>query len=135
MRRILMIVVCCLTVSGLAVVAGASTTPTKAPTKSQSAKTTVHKVKQERLWGKVIAVNAKAMTITVHTKWKGDQTITLNSQTMLHEGKAKVKFDKVKIGDHVGVTYVMAGQSMVATAVHVRVERAKAPKAKAKSGK
>jgi len=105
--------------------------------KSQSAKPAVKKAKHERLWGKVTAIDTKAMTITIHNKKKGDHTVSLNSKTKLREGKTDIKLDKIKVGSHVGIFYELNGKSMVATSVHLHVKKAKTPKTKttAKSGR
>lgn len=137
MRRTLVTVVSCLAIAGLAGVAGASTTTSRTTVKSHAAKTAVHKAKHERFWGKVTAVDAKAMTITVHNGKKGDRTFTLSSKTRLREGSTDIKLDKIEVGSHVAIFYEMSGKSMVAISVHLHIKKSKAPmtKGKAKSGK
>lgn len=132
MRRTLVIFTCCIAVVGLGVVAGASTTAKKTPTKIQKPKTSMLRAHQPRLWGKVTAVNAKAMTITVHNWKNGNHTITLNSKTQLLEGGSHIKLDKITVGSIVLIDYKMQDKSMVAASVHLRRKAMMAPKAKSK---
>lgn len=129
MRRILVTVVCCLAVAGLAVVAGASTTPSKTHKKSHSAKTSTHQVNHGERWGQVKTVNAR--TITIHNRNKGDLTFALSSSTKFREGEQDIKPNKLAAGSEVLIYYHMDGKSMVATSVHLHLKKAMSAKKKA----
>ena len=75
--------------------------------------------KQPAIHGKVSAVDAAAMTVTVNTKKGGDQTYTVNSDTKIMKDGVAAKLADIAVGDVISGAYKEDGGKMIATKINV----------------
>ncbi len=94
-----------------------------APTKTEE-KTSPEKVMS--VTGNVVAVDAKAMTLTVKGK-KGDVALSTNDKTTVKMGKDKKTLADVKVGDKVKVKYTEVDGKNVAKSVIIKPAVTAAP--------
>ena len=71
------------------------------------------------IMGDVVAVDAKAMALTVKGK-KGDVALSTNDKTTVRMGKEKKTLADVKVGDKVKVKYTEVGGKNVAKSVAIK---------------
>jgi len=76
--------------------------------------------------GKVSAVDATAMTVTVSTKKGGDQTFTVTSDTKITKNDASVTFADITVGEVVSVASKKDGDKMTATKITIGKPKKKA---------
>ena len=69
--------------------------------------------------GKVSAVDATAMTLTVSTKKGGDQTYAVTSDTKIMKDKAPATFADITVGEFVFGTYKQDGTNMIASRITI----------------
>jgi len=92
------------------------------------------KAKKATVTGEVIAIDAKAGTLTVKSSKKGDIALTANDKTKIMAGKDKKTLADIKTGDKVAVKYTEADNKNTADAIDIKAAPAKkdAPKAEEK---
>lgn len=90
------------------------------------------KAKKATVTGEVIAIDAKANTLTVKGPKKGDVALTVNDKTKIMAGKDKKALADIKAGDKVAVEYTEADKN-TANKIDIKAAPAKkdAPKAAA----
>jgi hypothetical protein len=76
--------------------------------------------------GKVSAVDATAMTVTVSTKKGGDQTFTVNTDTKISKNDASATFADITVGEVVSVASKKDGEKMTATKITIGKPKKKA---------
>jgi len=79
--------------------------------------------------GDVVAVDAKAMTLTVKGK-KGDVALSTNDKTTVKMGKEKKALADVKVGDKVKVKYTEVDGKNIAKSVAIKPAVTAAPEEK-----
>lgn len=91
------------------------------------------KAKKATVTGEVIAIDAKANTLTVKGPKKGDVALTVNDKTKITAGKDKKTLADIKAGDKVAVEYTEADKN-TANKIDIKAASAKkdAPKAEEK---
>jgi ribosomal protein S1 len=92
------------------------------------------KAKKATVTGEVIAIDAKANTLTVKGPKKGDVALTANDKTKIMAGKDKKTLADIKAGDKVAVEYTEADNKNTANKIDIKAAPAKkeAPKAEEK---
>ncbi len=92
------------------------------------------KAKKATVTGEVIAIDAKANTLTVKGPKKGDVALTVNDKTKIMAGKDKKTLADIKAGDKVAVEYTEADNKNTANKIDIKDASAKkdAPKAEEK---
>jgi Cu/Ag efflux protein CusF len=92
------------------------------------------KAKKATVTGEVIALDAKANTLTVKGPKKGDVALTANDKTMITAGKDKKTLADIKTGEKVAVEYTETDGKNSATKIDIKAASAKkdAPKAEEK---
>jgi hypothetical protein len=93
-------------VVALALAAGATLAadPAKSPTEAK---------------GKLTAIDAKSMTLTVETQAGGTQTFKFDAKTQIMHGDKKMMPADLKAGNEIRLQYTMAGEQMVASRIEV----------------
>ncbi len=91
------------------------------------------KAKKATVTGEVIAIDAKANTLTVKGPKKGDVALIVNDKTKIMAGKDKKALADIKAGDKVAVEYSEADKN-TATKIDIKTTPSKkdAPKAEEK---
>ncbi|MDP2156934.1 MAG: hypothetical protein Q8K68_04400, partial [Nitrospirota bacterium] len=91
------------------------------------------KAKKATVTGEVIAIDAKASTLTVKGSKKGDVALTANDKTKIMAGKDKKTLADIKAGDKVAVEYTEEDKN-IASKIVIKAASAKkdAPKAEEK---
>ena len=90
---------------------------------SSSATAPAHK--KATIHGKVSAVDATAMTVTVTGK-AGDSTYTVTSDTKITKDGAPATFADITVGEMIGGTYKKDGDKMYATKIVIGKAKKKA---------
>lgn len=96
------------------------------------------KAKKATVTGEVLAIDAKAGTLTVKGPKKGDVALTTNDKTTVMAGKDKKTLADIKAGDKVAVAYTEADGKNTANKIDIKAapakkaEEKKAPKAEEK---
>ncbi len=81
--------------------------------------------KKATVTGEVIAIDAKANTLTVKGPKKGEIALTANDKTKIMDGKDKKTLSDVKAGDKVAVEYDEAGDNNTANKIIIKAASAK----------
>lgn len=91
------------------------------------------KAKKATVTGEVIAIDAKANTLTVKGPKKGDVALTVNDKTKITAGKDKKTLADIKAGDKVAAEYTETDKN-TANKIDIKTASAKkdAPKAEEK---
>ena len=88
------------------------------------------KAKKATVTGEVIALDAKANTLTVKGPKKGDVALTANDKTMITAGKDKKTLADIKTGEKVAVEYTEADGKNTANKIDIKAAPAKAEEKK-----
>jgi len=102
----------------------------KAAPKAEEKKNT--KAKKATVTGEVLAIDAKAGTLTVKGPKKGDVALSTNDKTTVMAGKDKKALADIKAGDKVAVAYTEADGKNTANKIDIKAA-APAKKAPAKA--
>jgi len=76
--------------------------------------------------GKVSAVDATAMTLTVSTKKNGDQTFTVTTDTKIMKNDASATIADITVGEVVSIDSKKDGDKMTATKITIGKPKKKA---------
>jgi len=103
--------------------AGGATPKAGAAKKAPAPQTTVvakkPAAKTVTAWGKITALDAKAMTLTVKGE-KINVALIAGAKTAVKEGKEKMAFASLRVGQKVRVTYAVENGKNMATSITVQ---------------